>query len=172
MNRLNLVGVKFGRLTVISSAESRNAKTRWNCICECGTSGVYVTGNLRSGDTTSCGCLPPNRTVHGHNRKGARTRTYSIWAGMVSRCTNSKAKDYKFYGAKGIRVCPQWMEFTTFLADMGEAIGDMTIDRLDSSKDYEPSNCQWLPHADNCRKGAVGRWSATREVWRRMTFQM
>lgn len=165
MKRIDLTGATFGRLTVTSAAEPLKSKTRWHCVCECGTPGVYVTGNLRSGDTTSCGCLPPNRLTHGHNRKGARTKTYRIWAGMMSRCTSPTCKDYKFYGAKGIKVCERWTDFANFLADMGEATGDMTIDRIDESKDYEYGNCQWLSHSDNCRKAQT-----TRAVHKRMTF--
>ena len=152
MKRMDLTGTKFGRLTVKAPAGSLKSKTRWYCVCECGNTGVYVTGNLRSGDTKSCGCLPQKKAIHGHNRKGARTKTYRIWAGMMSRCTSPACKDYKFYGARGIKVCDRWTDFKNFLADMGEATGDMTIDRIDPTKDYEHSNYQWLSHSENCRK--------------------
>ena len=31
--------------------------TRWYCQCDCGQMTVATTGNLKSGHTTSCGCL-------------------------------------------------------------------------------------------------------------------
>lgn len=39
---------------------------------------------------------------------------------MTARCRNPKHKDYKYYGARGISVCTQWLDFKNFLADMGE----------------------------------------------------
>jgi hypothetical protein len=55
--RLELVGRKFGRLTVISFDTMKNNQSIWKCLCDCGN-GVEVRGNqLTSGNTRSCGCL-------------------------------------------------------------------------------------------------------------------
>lgn len=55
-NTKNLVGQKFGKLTVISQAPSQE-KTMWNCICDCGNGPIQVSGtHLSSGHTKSCGC--------------------------------------------------------------------------------------------------------------------
>jgi hypothetical protein len=62
---------------------------------------------------------------------------------MMTRCYNEKFDGFHRYGGKGIKVCDRWLNFDTFLGDMGERPQGMTIDRLDSSKDYEPSNCRW-----------------------------
>lgn len=35
-----------------------------------------------------------------------KTRLYSIWWGMVSRCTYKSQISYKLYGSRGIKVCP------------------------------------------------------------------
>jgi hypothetical protein len=51
----NLVGQRFGKLTVIARGE--NDKSRFICKCNCGTTTLVVGGNLRSGNTKSCGCL-------------------------------------------------------------------------------------------------------------------
>ena len=168
MSALKLAGVKFGLLTVLAKAETLKEKTRWTCACECGNTKVFATRDLRRGDSTSCGCLP-RPTKHGHSKKGQRTRTYRVWAGMLQRCNNPNTRDYAFYGAKGILVCERWKDFSNFLADMGEAVGDLTIDRKDSHKDYEPGNCQWIPHAENSGK-ALDAYRKSRQVYKRMTF--
>ena len=33
---------------------------------------------------------------------------YKIWLGMKRRCYNSKNDSYKYYGARGVRVCSEW----------------------------------------------------------------
>lgn len=56
-NALNLVGMKFGNLTVISRAPNSKAnKTRWNCLCLCGSTTISVGSNLKGGHSTTCGC--------------------------------------------------------------------------------------------------------------------
>jgi hypothetical protein len=49
---INLIGQKFGRLTIISF---KNGK--WNCICECKNILKVAGSNLINGNTKSCGCL-------------------------------------------------------------------------------------------------------------------
>lgn len=54
----NLIGLKFGRLTVLCRAEnSKNGKALWKCRCDCGEETVVDGRNLTSGHTKSCGCL-------------------------------------------------------------------------------------------------------------------
>lgn len=55
--KLNLIGEKYGRLTVIESAPNRGKYTQWKCQCECGNICVKTTDSLRQGNTRSCGCL-------------------------------------------------------------------------------------------------------------------
>jgi hypothetical protein len=57
---INLVGQKFGRLTVIkrvSPNTSYGGNARWLCKCDCGKEKIIVGRNLRNGNTKSCGCL-------------------------------------------------------------------------------------------------------------------
>jgi hypothetical protein len=53
----DLTGKKFERLTVISRAESKSKKIRWNCVCDCGGKAVVFGQYLKSGRTKSCGCF-------------------------------------------------------------------------------------------------------------------
>lgn len=55
--KINLIGQKFGKLTVIGEASSRNNRTYWLCQCECGNQKEIQTYHLTGGLTKSCGCL-------------------------------------------------------------------------------------------------------------------
>lgn len=56
--RINRVGNKYGRLTVLEYAENG----KYLCKCDCGNTIIVETSNLTSGNTQSCGCLQRDRT--------------------------------------------------------------------------------------------------------------
>lgn len=53
---INLVGQKFGSLTVLERAPNKNKQVYWTCQCDCGNSVIVRGDNLRNGHTVSCGC--------------------------------------------------------------------------------------------------------------------
>ena len=139
----NMVGQRFGLVTIIERAPNYRNAARWRYRCDCGNEGFATGGNLRQGFVQSCGCRGRD-SKHGHTWKGGSTPTYKSWRSMLGRCTNLNHHKYPFYGALGVKVCEQWLSFTTFLADMGERPQDASIDRFpDRNGNYEPGNCRW-----------------------------
>ena len=53
----DLTGAKFGRLTVLQREASKNGRTMWKCLCDCGNEKIVEAYNLKSGHVKSCGCL-------------------------------------------------------------------------------------------------------------------
>lgn len=54
----NLIGEKFGRLTVLEQLpERKNKKIIWKCQCDCGNIINVASIYLKKGNTKSCGCL-------------------------------------------------------------------------------------------------------------------
>lgn len=158
----NLNGQKFGRLTVLKFAR-RDAGYRalWLCECECGNTCVVEGHNLQSGHSKSCGCFRKEtsaergklRIKHGHCKKGRRSRTYSSFAHMVSRCCNPNDAHFSRYGGRAIRVCKRWRNsFQNFLSDLGERPEGRSLDRYPNPDgDYEPGNVRWATRRQQAR---------------------
>ena len=89
-------------------------------------------------------------------------RLYHIYYGMKSRCYNPKTKKYELYGGKGIKICQEWLNdylcFKKWSYENGYSENKgLSIDRIDSDKDYEPNNCQWISLSENSAKANIGR---------------
>lgn len=154
---VNLVGKEFGQLIVLGKADKpKGTIIKWLCLCDCGNETVVQGGNLRSGNTKSCGCLGKNnidRTTHGM----ARSRTYESWHKMKQRCTNPRVLGYKNWGGRGIKFCKRWIRFENFYTDMGERPVGKSLDRIDNNGNYNSVNCKWsTPKEQNNNKGVHG----------------
>lgn len=150
-NSKDLTNQTFGRLIVIQRAESHitvggQKVARWLCQCECGNRIIVRGSQLSSGKTQSCGCLRNDRVkekICTHN--SSNSRLYHIWSHMKQRCENPNVERYPNYGGRGIKVCEEWRNFETF-KEWAVTHGyneNLTIDRINTNKDYCPDNCRW-----------------------------
>lgn len=152
MPKMNLIGQTFSKLLVLgySGSDSRQ-QTLFRCKCDCGNEIVTAGRALKSKQTQSCGCL----RVEKGREAGLRSKihglinspTYRTWQCMKKRCLDKTERAYRWYGAKGVIICEQWMTFEGFLKDMGERPAGKTLDRINPFGNYEKENCRWADNA-------------------------
>lgn len=117
---------------------------------KCGKIKSMKPSNLFQKRLVSCSCQ--NKT-HGLSR----TKLYSVYANIKYRCYNRNHHEFHNYGGKGIKMCEEWLGDSGFETFRDWAIkagykDGLTIDRIDSDKNYEPSNCQWITRSENTIK--------------------
>ena len=143
MRGKDITNCKFGRLTALYFIENRKHHNIWHCVCDCGNYKDVAATDLLSGNTRSCGCLHREYAktafvTHGFTLDGKRERLYDVWASIKYRCNNPNNKDYKYYGGRGVKFCPEWNDYVVFREwayangyDPEAKQGQCTIDRID-----------------------------------------
>lgn len=146
----DLAGRRFNMMTVLCRSDkvhnTVNRGAYWLCRCDCGKEKIISAKVLKAGHIVSCGCH--RRTENSVKRNPLVKSLYSVYNGMKQRCYNENCFSYQWYGARGITICDEWLgdggfrNFEQWAYDSGYKKG-LTIDRINTYGNYEPSNCRW-----------------------------
>jgi len=143
-------GKEIGVVKVLNRIRHEDEETWYLLKCACGTEFETRISTLRRTLYKKCRC--------GFIKHPLKNKLQQ----MINRCEVEKNESFKWYGGKGIRVCEEWKLFPIKFIEWALKNGwkkGLTIDRIDSSKGYEPENCKWISHSKNCRKAAKERWA-------------
>lgn len=154
--KVELLGAKYGYLTVIKEAGRYHGKVLWKCQCDCGNTISVSSNALRKSNTKSCGCfrralVTAGNTTHGQSK---RTRLYRTWQGIKTRCLNNNSQSFANYGGRGITICDEWKNDYAAFREWALSSGykdNLTIERKDCNGNYDPNNCTWILKSEQAR---------------------
>ena len=140
--------------------------------CHCTLTGLFIGDEMQKKACTTCGIIKPLSEYYKKPiaRDGVTTSCklclcsrvkkrneqlppeYGVWRNMRRRCNNPRDEHYKWWGARGIKVCERWNSYSNFYDDMGSRpTPKHRLDRTNNDGNYEPSNCQWVTETQQQR---------------------
>jgi len=160
-----MIGETFGDLTVLfENGRSKDGQKKYSCKCVCGTEKTFISGNLKKGNSTNCGCKRRAKCairMKTLNVKHGKTNTkiWKTWKGIVERTTKKYSPHFIRYGGNGIGIHKEWLNFEAFAKYIGEPPSNKhSIDRLDNKKGYIPGNVRWATMKEQAHNRNTNVW--------------
>lgn len=150
-------GERFERLVYIEERPRKSNRRRALFQCDCGQIVEASVHDVRTGHTSSCGCLHTEaiRSARSHGATIGRKLKpeYSAWKAMKERCLYPKSISYYNYGGRGIQIHPSWInDYEAFLNHVGRKPSPKhSLDRIDVNGNYEPGNVRWATRTEQRR---------------------
>jgi hypothetical protein len=164
---VDVLGKKFGLLTVVSSAGLTNCgHKQYNCKCNCGNDVVRTGTSIRRSENSSCGCF---KKIGNQNAcwKGFGEISRDFWFGHIVRSANGSKNGNHIRKPKELSITIEdaWKLFLKqnrkcaltgllliFPTSGADKDWTASLDRIDSSKGYIKGNVQWVHKIVNIMK--------------------
>ena len=150
---------QIGCCTLID-AEEKVKHQDVNYIAKCNQCGKIMKSSyshLKRDCTNECNHITKFDTIKVEMNYWSNFRIRDIFYGMKTRCYDEKSsgRTWRYYGGKGIKICDEWLNNPKSFEEWSLSHGyadNLTIDRIDSNKDYCPENCRWITLEENTRR--------------------
>lgn len=156
---INIVGTRIGLYDVLYECDSKSNDGHRMFHVKCSECGWESNVQMHRIKMLSKKCKHINLAGQYSTDKAKiiwnNKRIFKIYQGMIQRCYNPNNKNFTDYGGKGIGICEDWLNNPKSFEDWAISHGyenDLTIDRIDSNKNYCPDNCQWITLEENSRR--------------------
>lgn len=142
-------------IPISPAGKTIEGRSAWKFLCgRCGKTFVWARDRVESGAKKDCGCGKTARHSAASRKHGMRdSKEYRAWHAIKNRCLNPRTKDFQRYGGAGIGMFHEWVnDFPAFFAHVGEApSAEHQIDRIDTTRGYEPGNVRWATRSEQQR---------------------
>jgi hypothetical protein len=163
MRKVNLLGQKFGLLTIIKEAPpTPRGHSSWVCLCDCGKNIIRTSTSMKRSKFSSCGCWHVSGVEHPLFRGVGEISGNWFWSiiyrsasGRKSRSKIEKKLDidpafiWELFLKQNRKCALSGIFLTLPQNSTNEEYKKSTasIDRIDSSLGYVKDNVQWV-HKD------------------------
>lgn len=153
----DLMGMRFGRLSVVGKLSSNTNGQRWECLCDCGNTSNQWSADLRVGRSINCGCNPEA------NQKSVHWTGCGDISGTVWNSIRGGAKSRKYDITITIRQAWElFLQQDRRCALSGATLSMMeprtaSLDRIDNNGCYQLGNVQWLHRDINMMKRTMSQ---------------
>ena len=163
-NFVDIAGKQFLNLTVLNYAgyllgKNNKHTNLWHCECSCGQKRQIITHNLISGKAKSCGCRRKRLRENNPRFKGKYDISKKVWYSIEK---GAKRRSIPFSISiddgwaiylKQNKLCPYTGEKLVFPTSYDKHDGNLSLDRINSSKGYTKDNC--VTCCETCNKAKL-----------------
>lgn len=163
MKCVDLIGKKFGKLTVISREQNdRWGQSTWLCQCDCGQYKRFRRSLLsRPKHTKSCGCIKKQTGPTSYKFKGYGEIGKRYWSNVLRNAAARKwvvrvsiQQAWELF-LKQNKKCALTGLPLKFDSNVWSRDGNASLDRINSSLPYDIENIQWVDKRVNNMKQAL-----------------
>lgn len=154
--KLDIIGQKFDRLTVLDFVEMKNQRSQWRCLCICGKEKIVTGRDLKRGGVKSCGCLRIDNRSQWKGYEEISLRDYSL----IGHCANKREiafsvsieEIWDIFIQQNRKCIYSGIELNFGKRRKGKTA---SLDRIDSNFGYISGNVQWVHKTINIMKSVL-----------------